>query len=339
MPMQVGTPPQNLEILPDTGSGDFTIESDLLAAALRGTGPIYSPGASSTSRQLPGYTYSECYGSGYCDTGVVYTDVVNLGGVSVPGVPIQVVNNASTKGGDQTGNVGLSFGTPQAANPRGPSGFLWSIRSALDSGVFTVAFDDSTNTGEFEFGYVDPSKFTGALAYAPLDVSPSSGGEWITEFSGFIVNNTFLIYSWPVILDTGTGGSGVPRLLADYYFSQVPGSSWNSAWNQYQYPCSENLPDLTIGIGPVTKFTLPGSGLVAYSLDGTNCLSKLGVSNSAPYFFSQNLMEELFVVFDFDNAQIGFGQKPKSGSSPGTGITPGASAPAKAGSVRQSPVL
>lgn len=132
MPMQVGTPPQNLEILPDTGSGDFTIESDLLAAALRGTGPIYSPGASSTSRQLPGYTYSECYGSGYCDTGVIYTDVVNLGGVSVPGVPIQVVNNASAKGGDQTGNVGLSFGTPQAANPRGPSGFLWSIRSALD---------------------------------------------------------------------------------------------------------------------------------------------------------------------------------------------------------------
>lgn len=132
----------------------------------------------------------------------------------------------------------------------------------------------------------------------------------------------------------GPGGSGVPRTLADYYFSQVPGSTWNSAWNQYQYPCSESLPDLTIGIGAVTKFTLPGSGLVAFSLDGTNCLSKLGVSNSSPYFFAQNLMEELFIVFDFDNAQIGFGEKPKSGSSPGTGITPGASAPSNAGSVR-----
>ncbi|UKZ61627.1 uncharacterized protein TrAtP1_002887 [Trichoderma atroviride] len=332
MPMQVGTPPQTLELLPDTGSGDFTIESDLLAASLRGTGPIYSPGSSSTARQLPGYTYSECYGSGYCDSGIVYTDVCTLGDVTVTGVPIQVVNSASSKGGDQTGNVGLSFGTPQAANPRGPSGFLWSIRSALDSGVFTVAYDDSTNSGEFEFGYVDPSKFTGAMAYAPLDVSSSSGGEWITEFSGFIVNGTFIIYSWPVILDTGTGGSGVPRTLADYYFSQVPGSTWNSAWNQYQYPCSESLPDLTIGIGAVTKFTLPGSGLVAFSLDGTNCLSKLGVSNSSPYFFAQNLMEELFIVFDFDNAQIGFGEKPKSGSPPGTGITSGASAPSSSGS-------
>lgn len=177
------------------------------------------------------------------------------------------------------------------------------------------------------------------MAYAPLDVSSSSGGEWITEFSGFIVNGTFIIYSWPVILDTGTGGSGVPRTLADYYFSQVPGSTWNSAWNQYQYPCSESLPDLTIGIGAVTKFTLPGSGLAAFSLDGTNCLSKLGVSNSSPYFFAQNLMEELFIVFDFDNAQIGFGEKPKSGSSPGTGITSGASAPSNAGSVRQSSVF
>ncbi|KAL6907342.1 acid protease [Trichoderma evansii] len=323
MSMQVGTPPQTLEILPDTGAGDFTID----------------PGSSSTSRQLPGYTYSECYTSGYCDTGVVYTDICTLGSVSVSGVPIQIMTNASSKGGDHTGNMGLSFGTPQAANPRGPSGFLWSIRSALDSGVFTTSFDDSTNTGEFEFGYVDPSKFTGALAYAPLNVSSSSGGEWITEFSGFVANNNFYIYSWTVIVDTGTGGSGIPRIVADYYFSQVPGATWNSAQNQYQYPCSESLPDLTIGIGSVTKFTLPGKGLAGSSLEGTNCLSKLAVSNSAPYFFAQNLMEELPMVFDFDNAQIGFGQKATSGSSPGTGITPGASALANAGSVSPSVVF
>ncbi|KAK5991724.1 hypothetical protein PT974_07757 [Cladobotryum mycophilum] len=333
MRMYVGTPPQELYILPDTGSGDFTIESDLMDPSIRGTGPIYSPGSSSSSFQVQGYTYSECYGSGYCDSGVVYTDVVTLGSLAVPGVPIQVENNATDRGGSDTGNVGLSFGTPQAADPRGVSGFLWSIRSSLDAGVFTVEYDESSNAGVFEFGYVNPSKFTGDMAYAPLDTSSQSGGEWITSFSGFIANGTFWVYSWKVILDTGTGGSSVPRLLADYYFSQVPGHQWNADWNQYQYPCSEQLPDLIIGIGSDAKFTIPGHSLFALSLDGTNCLSKLGVGDDGVYMFGENLMETLFIVFDFDNAQMGFGQKATSGSSPGTGITPPLPAPEHAGSV------
>jgi aspergillopepsin I len=132
MNISYGTPPQTFPVLPDLGSGDFTVQSSLMPASEKGNDPVYTPTASSTSHQLSGYTYSECYSSGYCDSGVVFTDTLTFGGITVPCVPVQAINSASSASSNsQSGNIGLSFGTPQSASPRGVSGFLWSIRPYL----------------------------------------------------------------------------------------------------------------------------------------------------------------------------------------------------------------
>jgi aspergillopepsin I len=132
MTLQIGTPPQSIPLLPDTGSGDFSIQSNLIPASGRGNDPVYNPSVSSTSRLISGYTFGECYGSGYCDSGIVYTDTITLGGVTISGIPIQVINSVSTPSSNsQSGNIGMAFGAEQAAVPRGVSDFSRAIRPAL----------------------------------------------------------------------------------------------------------------------------------------------------------------------------------------------------------------
>jgi hypothetical protein len=129
MDLQIGTPPQTLFMLPDAGSGNTVVQSSSLSE--HGSSPVYNPSASSTSHQLSGYTYSECFSVG-CDSGLVYTDVVAMGTSSVPGVPLMVMTASEHTNDGQSGGIGLSFGTPQGTTPRGVAGFLWAVRPSID---------------------------------------------------------------------------------------------------------------------------------------------------------------------------------------------------------------
>jgi aspergillopepsin I len=74
-----------------------------------GNSPLYKPDKSSTAKKLQGYTYSECYGSGYCDNGVVYTDNFQVGSVVLTGQPILVeTGNTQPSNGIRTGTLGLN---------------------------------------------------------------------------------------------------------------------------------------------------------------------------------------------------------------------------------------
>lgn len=71
---------------------------------------MYDPAQSSTAQQLPGYTYAECYGSGYCDNGVVINDVFTIGHVGLANMPLLVrTNNNERATGIRTGNLGMNF--------------------------------------------------------------------------------------------------------------------------------------------------------------------------------------------------------------------------------------
>src|SRR5438132_13653098 len=101
----VGTPPQLLSMLPDTGANDFEVGSTLLPANLTGNDPAYNPNVSTTAHLLHGYTYFVKYVSGFWSSGVVYLDVVTIGNASWSNVPILAMTNAEKARNDsQTGN-------------------------------------------------------------------------------------------------------------------------------------------------------------------------------------------------------------------------------------------
>lgn len=111
IPAWIGTPGKQFYFLGDSGAPNLSIESTLEPKDHQGDIPLYDPGASSTAKQLAGYTYSECFGSGYCDNGVVYTDIFTVGQIAFEGMPIMVqTNNTSpTNGSIRSGNLGLNI--------------------------------------------------------------------------------------------------------------------------------------------------------------------------------------------------------------------------------------
>lgn len=109
IPVSIGTPAQNFLLLGDSGSPDLSVQSDLMPPAATGDSPLYKPDQSTSAKQLQGYTYDECFGSGYCDNGVVYTDNFQVGQVVLTGMPILVeTNNTSPSSGPRTGTLGLN---------------------------------------------------------------------------------------------------------------------------------------------------------------------------------------------------------------------------------------
>ncbi len=135
MTLSIGTPPQTFLFLPDSGSNDFTVQSTLLPPELQSGIPIYDPTKSSTSHFVPGYTYGEFFNN-YNDTGVLYTDVVTIGGVSFSGVPICTMNHASSASSAQSGDVGLDLTPNLSTTPGSVSAFLPTVRAALAGKCF-----------------------------------------------------------------------------------------------------------------------------------------------------------------------------------------------------------
>lgn len=111
IPAWIGTPGKQFYFLGDSGAPNLSIESTLEPKDHQGDIPLYDPSQSSTAKQLDGYTYSECFGSGYCDNGVVYTDIFTVGQIALEGMPIMVqTNNTSpTSGTIRSGNLGLNI--------------------------------------------------------------------------------------------------------------------------------------------------------------------------------------------------------------------------------------
>lgn len=106
----IGTPGEPFYLLADSGAPNLSIESTLLPPEAQGDVPKYDPSKSSTAQQEPGYTYSECFGSGYCDNGVVYRDVFTVGQIAVTNMHIMVqTNNTEKSYGIRSGNLGLNI--------------------------------------------------------------------------------------------------------------------------------------------------------------------------------------------------------------------------------------
>ncbi|RFU30931.1 hypothetical protein B7463_g5428, partial [Scytalidium lignicola] len=333
--LSVGTPPQPLNILADSGDDGFFLQSTLLPASLQGNDPLYNPDASSTSHLLEGYTWTGFVG--YGSSGVIYTDVVTIGDASWSGIPVEAMTSlTSVQENSLTGNVGVSYATVVGASPNNVPCFLPSIRPSLSSGVFTVTFDFATTSGTMDFGFIDPTKYTGDIQYAP--VNPEEDTFWNITFGGFYASNTYWIYPFVAIIDTGTFGSSLPSLAMQYYFAQVEGAELNTDHNTYSFPCSQSasLPDFIFTLGPDFHGIIPSETFAnGGSIDGgTTCITNLGiVSDGGTPLIGEVLLEGVFTIFDWDNSQVGFANKPATPTAPEAvpSVTPTPS-PASAGS-------
>lgn len=175
--------------------------------------------------------------------------------------------------------------------------------------LWTVDFQASTGTGQFEFGTIDSSKYTGNIAYGAIS---SNTGLWTVEIQGIGAGYDDRAYKplkFQVVFDTGTGGGSISREIADLYWSQVPGAEWNDAWNNYLYPCTDTLPDFVIQLQDGNKVGIPAAGLFDKTGDNGMCVTMLAIADGNDTLWGQAWIEKFFVIFDWGNNRLGVASK------------------------------
>lgn len=168
--------------------------------------------------------------------------------------------------------------------------------------------------GNYNFGFVDQTEFTGSVNFVPVN---NSQGFWQFTSSGFTVGNNGQAVSaaHEAIADTGTTLMLMPDAIVTQYYSQVPSAQNNAQVGGFTFDCSETLPSYTAIIGGY-KAVVPGSIIKFAPVDGNTiatsqtCFGGIQAATGLPFaIYGDIFLKAQFTVFDGGNMRIGFAAK------------------------------
>lgn len=283
-PVSIGTPAQVLNLDFDTGSSDLWVFSSLTASADVDGQDVYTPGDSSTAELLSGETWDISYGDGSTSSGVVYSDTVTIGGVTVTAQAVYVnllativlraessscimdadscspyseaaetVSSSFTSEEAIDGLLGLGFNSLNTVSPTAAKTFWYNAADDLDEPVFSSNLVHNA-AGTYDFGFIDDTAFDGDLTYTAVSKLP---GYWKFTSTGYGIGDDFVDTSITGIADTGTTLIYVPAAVVKAYYAQVSSATNSLLLGGYIFDCDEDLPDFQIGIED-TVITVPG---------------------------------------------------------------------------------
>ncbi|KAF2492385.1 Asp-domain-containing protein [Lophium mytilinum] len=306
-PVDVGGTTMELDF--DTGSADLWVFSSLQPSSQTAGHAVYQ---ASSSKVKSGYTWKISYGDGSGAAGKVYADKVVVGGVTATSQAVEAATSISTQFQQDTNNdglLGLSFSSINTVKPKAQTTFFDTVKSTLAKPLFGVDLKYHA-AGTYDFGFIDTSKFSGAVTYVDVD---SSQGFWGFTASGYIVGNgTQSSTSIDAIADTGTTLLYIPLAAVKAYYKEVSGAKLDSTQGGYTFPCSATLPDWTAIIGG-TKHTIPGKYInYAPISDGSStCFGGIqDDSDIGQSIFGDIFLKSQYVVFNgASTPKLGFAQQ------------------------------
>ncbi|MCJ1367510.1 hypothetical protein MMC16_006643 [Acarospora aff. strigata] len=305
-PVNIGG--QTLMLNFDTGSSDLWVFSNQLPLASTQGHTAYNPSRSSSFSQLSGQTWSITYGDGSGARGVVGTDTVNVGGATVTRQAVELataVSRSFVQDVNSDGLLGLAFSKINTVRPTQQKTFFDNIKADLALPVFTADLKRA-ETGSYEFGAIDTSKFTGELTYIPID---NSRGFWEFASSRFSVNGKMQSNPNPTtaIADTGTSLMLVDEPVAEAYYRQVRGAVNDPNIGGFVYPCSSVLPDFGVAIGNDYMAVIPGDGITFAQVDAQTCYGGIQSNAGQPLqIYGDVMFRAQFVVFDGGRNAVAF---------------------------------
>ncbi|ROW08629.1 hypothetical protein VPNG_06247 [Cytospora leucostoma] len=308
-PVSIGTPAQVLNLDFDTGSSDLWVFSSLTASADVDGQSTYNPSDSSTASKLSGYSWEIEYGDGSSSSGIVYTDVVEIAGVTVTSQAVEAAETVSSSFTEESavdGLVGLGFNSLNSVSPVAQSTFWYNALDSLDSPVFSANLKHN-EAGTFDFGFINESAYTGDLTYVDVDTDP---GYWTFTSSGYQVGSgDFVSSSIDGIADTGTTLLYLPDSINSAYYADVSGSSYSETEGGWIFSCSADLPDFTFGVGSAT-ITIPSDYLNYGTVEGDTCFGGLQPSDDLGLnIFGDVALKAAYVVFNGETPSLGWAQK------------------------------
>jgi hypothetical protein len=278
----------------------------------------FDPAKSSTFKLTEGAQFKISYGDGSGAAGIVGTDKVTIGGVSVDAQTVELANAVSqsfVQDANTDGLVGLAFSSLNTVNDgtkKTPAKtFFDNVMNDLDLPVFTADLDPD-GTGVYEFGKIDATKFEGEMVWVPVK---AESGFWQFPSAKFAVGDQ--VFENPqasdAIADTGTSLLLVDQQVAEAYYSQVRGAQLNAQVGGFIYPCKSQLPDLSVAVGDTHMAKIPGNQITFATVDkaNTTCFGGVqGNQGAGLQIFGDTMFKAQLVAFNGGNQSLGFGQKP-----------------------------
>ncbi|KAL6804828.1 aspartic peptidase domain-containing protein [Trichoderma sp. SZMC 28013] len=295
LPIKIGTPPQTIPINLDTGSSDLWVFStDTYPSQVQGQA-IYNPGASNTSSRQNGLSWVIKYGDGSSANGIVYKDRVQIGNTFFNTQSVESAIQVSADISDDTFSSGILGAAASSGN-------------TLVKPLFTANLKKG-KPGNYNFGYINASEYTGAIQYAAIN---PKGPLWEISVGGYRVGSDDTKYVsrvWNAIADTGTTLLLTPTDIVKAYYAQVNGSVLSSDVGMMVFPCAAKLPDFAFGLGKY-RGIVPGTYMNYGKINRTYCYGGIQDSEGAPFGVLGDIaLKAQFAVFDFGNNVVGFANK------------------------------
>lgn len=268
-PVQIGGQTLNLDF--DSGSSDLWVFNTQLSRAAIAGHTAYDPTKSPTFKMIQGASFSISYGDGSGAAGNVGTDTVSIGGVTVENQAVEMATDVSQSFIQDTANnglVGLAFSKLNTVKPQQQKTFFDNVLPSLAEPVFTADLRKDA-VGAYEFGRIDTAKFTGDMAWIPVNTTQ---GFWQYSTSKFAVGNGQAQDNTPAqaIADTGTTLLLTSPEVAEAYYSQVRGAQNNQQVGGITIPCNAQLPDLMLDVGGVYMARVKGSDINFAQVQGNS---------------------------------------------------------------------
>ncbi|CZT51557.1 related to aspartic proteinase precursor [Rhynchosporium secalis] len=246
---------QTFSLLYDTGSANLWVYSNESSIYQSEDHPTYVPTSSATL--LQNYTWAIRYVQGASSLyGIVFTDFVKAGPVIAQNQAVQ----AATFIKDEftyDGIMGLASSTINTVKPVKQKTFFETLGPTLQRNVFASNLRAEGN-GSWDFGYIDQSKFSGDITWAPV-INGSAWKYWAVSVGTYAVGEKSFGQQTvgDVIVDSGTSLVYLPDEVVDEYYSEIVGHVF-TVGGTHTFPCNSTIPDFHFKVEGGNVLTIPG---------------------------------------------------------------------------------
>lgn len=224
----IGTPPQWLDVIFDTGSGNFFVNSKLCKDRSCKSRKAFDHNKSETHKEI-GDSLEVGFATGRI-TGVICEDVVKISGVKLDSQHFAEVTDEDGSvfmDGKFSGLMGLGF-KDLAAEGTEPIFDRIVSSGMLEWNVFSFFFSlDYSESSELLLGGVDNDHYEGEIHWIPLTEDPSYWTVWVEDIRLGDKSLGFCKRKCKAAIDTGTTLLSAPSKHLDTLFEQLSGDCTN----------------------------------------------------------------------------------------------------------------